>query len=146
MILKIKNRKIIIYVLLVLISFIICQNYLKMHYAVDTYAMINMGYKNYATKYFLKDGRVFSFLITFLAGKINLPIEVFVRISTLIGIFVSCLSVMLIRKIMITEKLPKNIWQEIIITGIAYCTIFNFMYIEVLHFAEASILATRNLF
>lgn len=143
---KEKRKSIIIYIVLVCISFIICQNFIKTHYTSDTYNMINMGYEEYAIKIFLKDGRVFSCLITLLAGKINMPIELFVRTSTIIGICISCLSVMLIRKIMITEKAPQNIWHEIIVICIAYCTIFNFMYVEMLYFAEAAILTLRNIF
>ena len=61
--------------------------------------------------------------------------------SKLCGILITCLSVMLVRKIIIKFKPAKTITEEIIITMISYCTIYNFMYIEILYFAESCVMA-----
>lgn len=138
---KTKKREAIIFCVILLISFGMCFNYIKLHYANDTYAIYNMGYIEYATKIFLKAGRPFSCLLLIISDKLKLPIETLVLISTIIGIVISCMSVMLIRKIIKNLKYPKDILEEIIVVTIAYCTIYNFMYIEILHFAETCILS-----
>lgn len=138
---KVNKKNVIIYIIVLFISLIMCYNYVKIHYANDTFAIYNMGYYEYGTKVFLKAGRPFSCLLLIFAGKFNLSIETFTEISTILGIFVSSLSVMLIRKIIYKFKLPKNNFEELIVLAISYCTIYNFMYIEILYFAEACVLA-----
>lgn len=51
---KNKKKDITIYVIIALSAIIIFYYFVVGHYAVDTYAIINMGYENYARNIFLK--------------------------------------------------------------------------------------------
>lgn len=76
-----------------------------------------------------------------MGGLLDIPIKTFVIISTIIAIFISCLSVMNLRKLMLKNKEAKSLFSEFLVVAIAFCAIFNFMYIENLYFAEAAIMA-----
>ncbi len=143
---KINKKTIIIYIIILCVSLIMCWDYVRMHWANDTYAIYDWGYYEYGTKIFLKNGRPFSCLLLIIAEIFNLKIEILVKISTILGICISSASVMLIRKIICNFKPPKNNLDEFKIIVISYCTIYNFMYIDILYFAEACILATGVFF
>ena len=135
------KKELLIYFIVVASAIIIFKNYIIGHYAVDTYAIANLGYKEYAIKIFLKAGRPFS-CILLIADLINLPIKVLVIFSTIMAIFISALSVMKLREIILKNKNVADKYNELIVIAISFCTVFNFMYIENLYFAEASIMAT----
>lgn len=138
---KEKKRNLIIYFILILITIIMCFPYLTEHYSSDDYTIIGYGYYKYGIEKFLNDGRVFSSVITLLAGYWNLPIKVFIQGLFYIGILISCLCVIKIKNIITKIKPEKNIKETIFILGISYCIIFNFMYLENMYFAEIPIMA-----
>lgn len=138
---KEKKRNLIIYFILILITIIMCFPYLTEHYSSDDYTIIGYGYYKYGIEKFLNDGRVFSSVITLLAGYWNLPIKVFIQGLFYIGILISCLCVIKIKNIITKIKPEKNLKETIFILGISYCIIFNFMYLENMYFAEIPIMA-----
>lgn len=138
---KEKKRNLIIYFILILITIIMCFPYLTEHYSSDDYTIIGYGYYKYGIEKFLNDGRVFSSVITLLAGYWNLPIKVFIQGLFYIGILISCLCVIKIKNIITKIKPEKNLKGTIFILGISYCIIFNFMYMENMYFAEIPIMA-----
>lgn len=115
-------------------------NWVTMHYASDTYNIMNVGYEQYALRWSLKDGRLFMAIITYIASKVNMPINLFVIGNLIVGIFISCLCVIKIKNIVLDNK-EKNLKDIIIVTAIAFFTIFNFMYIENMYFVESSVMA-----
>lgn len=115
-------------------------NWVTMHYASDTYNIMNVGYEQYALRWSLKDGRLFMAIITYIASKVNIPINLFVIGNLIVGIFISCLCVIKIKNIVLENK-EKNLKDTIIVTAIAFFTIFNFMYIENMYFVESSVMA-----
>lgn len=138
---KEKKRNLIIYLILILITSIMCFPYLTEHYSSDDYTIIGDGYHKYGIETFLNAGRVFSSVITLLAGYWNLPIKVFIQGLFYIGILISCLCVIKIKNIITKIKPEKNLKGTIFILGISYCIIFNFMYLENMYFAEIPIMA-----
>lgn len=141
-----KKKELIIFITVFIFSLIIFYNFVNMHYATDTYNIINRGYKEYAIKYSLNDGRIFMCLIGLIADFIKLPIQTFIITLTVLAIFVSCICVMLIRKNILKYKEVKNIGMEILVTLISYVTIFNFMYLENMQFAECFVMSLSILF
>lgn len=135
------KKNIIIYLCIVLIASMMCFPYLTMHYSTDNYTIIGDGYNKYAINTFLNAGRIFSSGITLLAGSINLPINIFVQVLFYIGILISCLCVMEIRECIIKIKPEKSFKDMILVLGISFCIIFNFMYLENMYFAEIPIMA-----
>ncbi len=138
---KEKKRNLIIYLILILITIIMCFPYLTEHYSSDDYTIIGYGYYKYGIEKFLNDGRVFSGVITLLAGYWNLPIKVFIQGLFYIGILISCLCVIKIKNIITKIKPEKNLKETVLVLGISYCIIFNFMYLENMYFAEIPIMA-----
>ena len=142
---KFIKRDIVIFLICLFITIIIFIPFLIGHFAGDTYNIQGIGYKNYAINYNLKDGRVFMSLINFLIAEINLPIRAYVFITLFLALVVSNIVVIILKNIIEKYKKPKNLWQEIIITIISYITIFNFMYLDCLNFAESFIISVSIL-
>lgn len=135
------KKNIIIYLCIVVIACIMCFPYMTMHYSTDSYTIIGYGYNRYAIEVFLNAGRIFCSGITLLAEYINLPINIFVQVLFYIGILISCLSVMEIRECIKKIKPEKSFKDMILVIGISFCIIFNFMYLENMYFAEIPIMA-----
>ena len=142
---KINKKSLITYIIVFVITCIIFIPFLAGHYATDTYNIINRGYKEYAIKYSLNDGRPVMCLISLIAEKINMPIQAYIIVLTAIALFVSCISVIKLKNIILkfTEKKDKRI--EYIILAISYIIIFNFAYLENLQFAECAVMSVSIL-
>ena len=142
---KINKKDIIMFISTFIIASIIFIPFLTGHYATDTYNIINRGYKEYAIKYSLNDGRPVMCLISLIAEKINMPIQAYIIVLTTMALFVSCISVIKLKTIILkfTEKKYKRI--EYIILAISYIIIFNFAYLENLQFAECAVMAVSIL-
>ena len=132
------KKKIIIYFCIVIIASMIFFPFFTMHYSTDIYRLIKMGYKRYSIEYSLNDGRIFMYIIGQLADKMNININAYVVILTVLAIIISCICI--IKLIGIMAKYKKK--DEIIITSlIAYVTIMNFMYLENLYFTEGIVMS-----
>lgn len=138
---KIKNKDIIFFMIILSISFIIFIPFLAGHYATDTYNIANVGYENYAIQWSFNDGRIFMGLIGLLQNQIQLPIEVYVSILTMLAITISCMTVIFVKNRIAQYQPPKNKGQEILLLIICYTIIFNFMYVENLYFVECLVMA-----
>lgn len=130
-----------IFLIIFIISCLTFINYLNMHYATDTYRIMNIGYKAYATNWSLNDGRPFMALISLIAETVNLPIEWYVIITAIGGILISSIAVIVLKNMILEIKPAKNKFIQIIVTIISYVTIFNFMYVENMYFVEATVMS-----
>ena len=139
-VIKSNKKEIIIFLLILLIEILIFLPWIKGHYATDTYKIIDIGYKE-AAHGSLIDGRLFMYLSGSIADKLNLPVLGYVRITLILALVMSTLSVMLIRKVII-ERVPENNILDICVTSLlGYSMIFNFMHIENLYFVEAFVMS-----
>ena len=133
----IKNKKIIIeFLIILLISLFICNGFIRIHYTTDTYKIVDEGYANYATNWSLKDGRIIMFALLSICNALKLPIEVVNFVFTILGIFISCISVIMIKNMIMNIKEPHNKTAELYVLLLSYLLIFNFMYIEAIYFLE----------
>ena len=74
---RIKNKKIIIeFLIIFLLSLLICNGFIRMHYTTDTYKIADGGFANYAKNYSLKDGRIIMFGLLSICNVLKLPIEI----------------------------------------------------------------------
>lgn len=135
------KRNIIIFTVLLLICVIVFFDFLNMHYATDTYNIINRGYVEYAITYSLNDGRIFMCAITLIAGFINMPIKAYVLVLTFLSLIVSCISIMKLKSIVEKNKKTENLFEEIILVIICFTVVFNFMFLENMQFAETFVMA-----
>lgn len=138
---KINKKNIITFTIIFIITCIVFMPFLTGHYATDTYNIANIGYKEYAIKWSLKDGRVFMAIIALLANMVNLPIEAYTFITLFIALIISNISVIVLKNIVEKHKKPQNWIQEVTLTVISYITIFNFMYLENMYFVESIAMA-----
>ena len=111
-----------------------------MHYASDTYNIMNVGYETYATNWSLKDGRLIMYLITMICAKLNISIEIYV-IGTLLGALLISAGCVIKLKNIVLANTEYSLKKEILVVIASFFTIFNFMYIENMYFVEASLLA-----
>ena len=135
------KKDIILFFILFGIACLVYWNYISMHYATDTYNIINMGYTKYAIEYSLCDGRVVMFIIGILAEVFAIPIQGYVIGLTLIAIVISCIAVICLKNMICSIKKTKSIALEVLLTTICYTVIFHFLYIENLYFVESVVMA-----
>ena len=137
-----KKNQIITFITIFLIAILSTIFFLKPHYSIDTVEFLNNGYDSYVQSKFLVDGRIFSVLLLKLV--IDMPMKYVIPVTYIIGILISCVSVMYLRKWIIkygkTEE-KSNIFPTII----SYIIIFNFMYIDTFQFLEFPIIAVSVL-
>lgn len=132
------KKNIIIYFCIVIIASMMFFPFFTMHYSTDTYRLIEMGYERYSIEYSLNDGRIFMYIIGQLADKMNININAYVVILTVLAIIISCICI--IKLVEIMAKYKKK--DKIIITSlISYITIMNFMYLENLYFTECIVMS-----
>lgn len=137
-----KNKtNIITFLVMLCFSIVMCNGFVRMHYTADSYKIADWGYEKYMFARSLKDGRIFMFIFLDICNIINLPLKWTNYISEIFGLNFSCLSVMIIRSIIVNLKEPKTKWQIFLVDIISYLTIFNFMYIEVLYFIETIVIS-----
>lgn len=130
-----KNKKVQL-ILLFLLSIILFKDYITMHYATDTYNVINAGYLEYAINNSFVDGRIFAGILEVIANYINMPINVLVISFTFVALFISCIAVIVLRDMVLEIKNTENKKIKLLITIISFITIFNFMYVENMYFIE----------
>ena len=135
------KKDIIIFIIIFLSSIIIYNQYITMHYATDTYNIMNIGYVQYAQNNSFIDGRIFMGILDIFANCINMPINVMVISFTIIALFISSIAVIILKNMMLSLKNTDNKLLEIIAIMISYITIFNFMYVENLYFVEAIVMS-----
>ena len=134
------KKNFIIFIIVFFITLMIFYNFITMHYATDTYNIINRGYEDYAIKYSLNDGRPIMCLISLLASRMHIPIEGYIITLTVMAIFISCLNVFIIKNTVI-KFMNINGKKEWMILIISYVIIFNFTYLENMQFAECMVMA-----
>ena len=133
---KVSKKEIITFSLVFVFSLIIFYQFLEMHYATDTYVLIENGYYKYAINESLLDGRVFMAIIGLIAGVLNIPNVAYIISTLVIGLFISSISVIVLKNIILKYKPAKNKYYEWLVLLISYITIFNFMYLENMYFAD----------
>ena len=139
--LVIYKKDIISFIIIFVIACITLIGFFPTHYATDTYNIINIGYEEYMMNNSLKDGRIVMAILVFIANMFNMPIEIWIPILLVLAVIISCISVIILRNTILSYRPAKNKWVEVIVLLIAYCTIFNFMYLENLYFAECAVMA-----
>ena len=139
--LVIYKKDIISFIIIFVIACITLIGFFPTHYATDTYNIINIGYEEYMMNNSLKDGRIVMAILVFIANVFNMPIEIWIPILLVLAVIISCISVIILRNTILSYKPAKNKWVEAIVLLISYCTIFNFMYLENLYFAECAVMA-----
>ena len=130
------NERTKIVFMIVFYCIITCSPMIQMHMASDTYNLMNLGYFGYPSAFFLRDARLISAGITYLAGVLNLSYPVYIVGMELIAVIVASISIYILyntfSKIIDQDKLLLVISSIIII--------INCMSIEYFLYAECAVM------
>ena len=142
-----KNKKdLIIFLIIFVITLIIFIPFLKVHYSTDSYGIANVGYKAYIINNSLRDGRIIMSVIGYIAELTNISIDSSIIILTILALITSCISVLLLKNIILEYKKTNTNIIEIFVTIISYFTIFNFLFIENMLYVECFVMSLSILF
>ncbi len=144
-----ENKKIetmVVFFIVLGISCIIFFPFLTMHYATDTYNVINVGLTNYALSNSFNDGRIVMGALLVIMDFLHIPISVIVPLFMFLSLIISSIIILILRNTLIKSKPSKNIFMFIISIVICYIIVFNFMYIECLYYLEGFVMALSILF
>lgn len=137
---KLSKKDLITYLIIFLFVVILFVPWIIGHYATDTYKIVDIGYKE-AARLSLNDGRAFMSLIGISASTLNVPIQVYVTVLLILALAISVLIILVLKDILIKYAKEDTKMMGIIATIISFVTIFNFMYIENLYFAECFVMS-----
>ena len=125
---------------ILLFAFIMCGGLLKIHFASDTFNLMDLGYFEYPNQFFLKDARIVSSIVLYIAGFLKMDYGIYIILMEAIAIFLAGVSVYLIfqtvvKRLNITEKKYK---VGIVIA--AFLVVFNYMSMEYFLYAESAVM------
>ena len=126
---------------------ILLSNFLKMHYAQDTYHTVSYGYSYTAKNAFLYSGRPITAIAFYIADLLNLSIEMHIFIMTCISIINLSIAVYIlfitVEKICYKKNSETN---KFLILFVSFICVFNFCTMDLLVFSESGILTMGLLF
>ena len=137
---KLNKEENIIILAITAISFILCGNFLQMHYSSDTYCLIKWGYFEYPSHYFLLDGRIISTTICYLAGALKISYNIYIIAMDIIGIILLSLSCNNLYKTLLNITKIKKTINKIMLLFATYILIFNQFSLEFLLFPESAVM------
>ena len=124
---KKRQKDFLIFFGIFILAILMYINWISMHYASDTYNIMNVGYETYATNWSLKDGRLIMYLITMICAKLNVSIEIYV-IGTLLGALLISAGCVIKLKNIILKNSESNLKKEILITIVMALSLLAFIY------------------
>jgi len=130
----------IVLLIIVMFSMIFCNAFLQMHYASDTYVLMDLGYENYPSKYFLVEGRVVSSLVCYTAGFLNLKYDTYIVAMDFIGIILISISIFILYKNLIKMLIADTILNRILILASTFVLLLNQFILEYLLFPESAVM------
>ena len=73
-----KEENKIVFFIILIITMILGNQFLKMHFSSDTYVLFDLGYMEYPSQYFLLDGRLISTVVCYIAGILKIPYNIYI--------------------------------------------------------------------
>ena len=142
-----KNKNnIYVFIGMLIFSFIICTNYLKIHFAQDTYCLYSSGYYNYMLL-FLRSARFFSALELRISELLDITFLTNLRLISVLGIILITIAWFTLYKFIIKLiKKEKSVYWNILIASITFSILYNFASCEMFIFAESGIMCLSILF
>lgn len=136
-----KNKyNIFIFIGMIIFTIVICTNFIKPHFALDTYCVYSYDSQELIS-HFLVSNRIFSALARWIFDILKTPFYINMEILTIIGILCLATSWFVLYKFVVRlKKYKTSFLYNIIIAGITFIIIFNFCTIESLAFWESAIM------
>ena len=143
----IKNKyNIFIYLGMLFFSLVICTNFIRTHFALDTYCVYAYDSTKLITN-FLLSNRLISALAIWISNMLKIPFFINMKILTILGIIFLTISWFILYKFIIKiNNKQTDILYNLLIAGISYIIIFNFCTVEYLVFWESAVMCLGILF
>lgn len=138
---KVTKKDLILFIIMFVFTCMVFKNLIVGHYSTDGYNIIDIGYKNYATKFSFNDGRIIMGFIMLLADTMNINYLTFVTVTLVLTISFSVIAIIIIKNIILRYVTLNTKFDKIIVIIISYVIIFNFMYLENLYFIESIVMS-----
>lgn len=137
----VKNKyNICIFLGMLFFSFVICTNFIKTHFALDTYCVYSYDSQTQIS-HFLASNRIFSALARWISEILNISFVTNMKLLTLAGIVFLAIAWFILYKFVINMKKKQNdVFYNILMAGITFIIIFNFCTVESLIFWESGIM------
>lgn len=137
----IKNKyNICIFIGMLIFSLIICTNFLKVHFALDTYCVYAHD-ANVQITHFLVSNRLFSAFARWLSMALDISFFTYMKLLALAGvIFLVTAWFILYKFVVVMKKKQNDVFYNILIALISFSIIFNFCTVESLLFWESGIM------
>lgn len=131
----VKNKyNICIFLGMLFFSFVICTNFIKTHFALDTYCVYSYDSQTQIS-HFLASNRIFSALARWISEILNISFVTNMKLLTLAGIVFLAIAWFILYKFVINMKKKQNdVFYNILMAGITFIIIFNFCTVESLIF------------
>lgn len=136
-----KNKyNICIFIGMMIFAFIICTNFIRTHFAQDTYCIY--AYDSSALIInFLLSNRLISALTVWISDILNIPFFINMKILTILGIVFLTVSWFILYKFITKlNNKPNDIRYNLLIAAISFIIIFNFCTVEYLLFWESAVM------
>ena len=142
-----KNKyNIFIFIGMMIFSFIICTNFIRTHFALDTYCVYAHD-SQIQISHFLVSNRLFSALTRWISEILGISFFTNMKILSLAGILFLAISWFILYKFIINIRNKQfDIFYNILIVGISFIIIFNFCTVECLIFWESGVMCLGILF
>ncbi len=137
---KFQTEDMLRYYVIFAITLLLSQGFLQMHYASDTYVLINRGYTEYAQMYFLRDGRLITAFVCYMAGVLGIPFETYVVGLNCIAVIFLSLAVHTMNQVLLAMLKPEKKFHIYIITMLSFLLVMHQFSIEYQLFAESAIM------
>lgn len=143
-----KNNKVNIFIFIgmLLLTIIVCFNFLKVHFSNDAYYVYAYGYDYYA-HHFLLSNRMFSALILLIFKWLDIPLVTELSVMGVVLTFIMALSWFILYRFVIRLiQKEKSILYNILIAGAAFLVVFNMCTAEGLLYIEVGTMPFGILF
>lgn len=129
-----------IFIGMLIFTTVICTNFIKTHFALDTYCVYLYDSQELIS-HFLLSNRIVSALARWIFDVLRIPLLVNMKILSIIGIlFLATAWFILYKFIIRISNKQNNIFYNILIIGISFIIIYNFCSVECLAFWESGII------
>ena len=130
----------ILYGIILVITFILCNAFVQPHYSTDTYVLMNLGYFEYPKQYFLLDGRLISAMFCFLGGILNLEYDIYVVLLEYIAIIFMSLAIYQMYLLLVDVLKLEKSEHKIIILLATFILVLNQFTIDYLLYPESGVM------
>ncbi len=136
-----EKENLLIFLLILVVSIILCLDFLKFHTVPDTYTIL--ADDNYNSKAFLKDGRIITSAYLYVGKALNIPVQVLAVFMEMVSIVCLSISVYIIYTSIINKN--NNYIIKLLILMGSYLYVFNPLAIEHFAYVESGIIILGKL-